>query len=179
VDIEIFDLGAEIEAEETLTKERSFEESISGESGMSATSTVTREQEDISEIQLICAAFSYCVFSVQYISYTSSVTFNALARCMNDDVILEQKRISGFVEDVENQHLQIQTTSTPLNPSKNKRCGLEFQNLDCCTEAEPCGQAEGGCSSDADCAGDLVCHFTIAGKCPHLGFRPDFNACYP
>ena len=44
----------------------------------------------------------------------------------------------------------------------NACCGLnangeESPAEDCCTDANPCSEGEGGCQDDSNCKGDLVC----------------------
>jgi len=53
-----------------------------------------------------------------------------------------------------------------LESTTNPKCyptnGVKF-SIDCCTDESPCYDGEGGCLSDNQCAGDLVCG---KGSCP-------------
>ena len=39
----------------------------------------------------------------------------------------------------------------------DKTCCGEDTAVNCCTDNGPCSVGEGGCASDTDCEGDLVC----------------------
>ena len=56
------------------------------------------------------------------------------------------------------------------------RCkgGPDIQyNKDCCTVHTPCGENEGDCDRDEDCADDLVCMPKSCGE----GFRKNAECC--
>ena len=58
---------------------------------------------------------------------------------------------------------------------------------ECCTSSDQCGEGEGDCDSDVDCAGNLKCgqlvHYGqgngLDGNCDtSLGFHSDYDCCY-
>ena len=64
------------------------------------------------------------------------------------------------------QFIIIGDCSTPNSPS-------------CCTDALPCNENEGGCYSDSECVGDLICNQGDGegdGNCPNE-FPNDWDCC--
>ena len=52
---------------------------------------------------------------------------------------------------------------------------------ECCTSSDQCGEGEGDCDSDVDCAGNLKCGQGngLDGNCDtSLGFHSDYDCCY-
>ena len=54
-----------------------------------------------------------------------------------------------------------------------RKCTVSQQDANCCTSLNQCDKGFGGCHSDSDCKGDLVCGTDNCGP----GWPSDFDCC--
>ena len=93
--------------------------------------------------------------SIQYSNFGFRNNFNFKINIQNFSLK------SYFSDQLETQSRHIRGTEGTCSPRSNANCRHLGQSANyspnCCSENEPCGIGEGGCSSDKQCMSNLQC----------------------